>query len=93
MVGLSFLIQIGALANAAVATLVLALVIALGYRRIAGADGNANASERPSESTEGPPLESWRHVYDVDKADADREITAVQEQASDLAEADNEARR
>ena len=90
MAVLSFSLQVGAPTNAAIVSLILALVVALGYRRVAGADGDADATGRP---TEGPPLESWRSVYDVDKAEADREIAAVRKQASDLAEADNEARR
>ncbi|EMA42480.1 hypothetical protein [Halococcus saccharolyticus] len=89
---LSLLAPIGALANAAIAALVVGFVIVLGYRRVTRT-ADADTAERPAESTEGPPLESWRHVYDVDKAAADREITAVQEQAADLAEADEEARR
>ena len=92
MVGLSPLIQVGALANAAIAALVVGVVAVLGYRRLAGTD-DADTTARSSESTAGSPLESWRSVYDVDKADADREMSAVQEQANDLAEADNEARR
>ena len=91
MAVLSFFLQVGAPTNAAIVSLILALVVALGYRRVAGADGDATG--RPTESTEGPPLESWRSVYDVDKAEADREIAAVRKQARDLAEADNEARR
>ncbi|PSQ14514.1 hypothetical protein BRC98_00335 [Halobacteriales archaeon QS_7_68_65] len=93
MAVLSFFLQVGAPTNAAIVSLILALVVALGYRRVAGADDDADATGRPTESTEGPPLESWRSVYDVDKAEADREIAAVRKQASDLAEADNEARR
>ncbi|EMA55265.1 MULTISPECIES: hypothetical protein [Halococcus] len=89
---LTLLAPIGALANAAIATLVVGFVIVLVYRWFAGAN-DAETKEVNPETSEGPPLESWRHVYDVDKAAADREITAVQEQASDLAEADNEARR
>jgi len=53
----------GAPTNAAIVSLILALVVALGYRRVAGADGDADATGRPTESTEGPPLESWRSAF------------------------------
>ena len=89
---MALLTQLGALANVAIATLVVGLAIGLGYRRISGASDTEPKEANP-ETAEGPPLESWRHVYDIDKAAADREITAVQEQAADLAEADEEARR
>lgn len=90
----SILIPIGTVASAATAVVVLVIVVGLIYRWYADStdDGNTEENEQ-SGMTAGFPLASWRYIYDVDKADANREITSVQQQAEDLAEAERNARR
>jgi hypothetical protein len=90
-------IGIGTLASAVTSLVVLAALIGLVYRWVAGSDGDDGGDgdadgDSGSGATAGP-LASWRSVYDVEKADANREVAAVQQQAEDLAEADEGARR
>ncbi|WP_411964137.1 hypothetical protein [Haloferax sp. YSMS24] len=44
--------------------------------------------ERRPEESHGYPLASWRYVYDLDKAEADRAVRSVNEQAETLSEAE-----
>lgn len=54
-----------------------------GYREEAG----------PPRGDEGPPLTSWRWVYDVDNVEAEREMANVSRQAEVLGEADEKHRK
>lgn len=88
------LIQMETVASAVTFLAVLAVLIGLVYRWRSGSNGDGNTEENDQAGTNpGFPLASWRYVYDVDKADANREIASVQQQAEDLAEADKKARR
>ena len=91
MIVSSAIIQMGALAGASTALVVLAVLAGLCYRWYGESptDGEAG-SER--EGAVGSPLASWRYVYDVEKADANREIADVQQQAEELSEAERKSR-
>ena len=54
--------------------------------------GESPPAQRPEES-HGYPLASWRYVYDLDKAEADRAVKSVNEQAETLSEAEKQRRR
>lgn len=87
------LIQMETVASAVTFLAVLAVLVGLGYRwRFRPNDDNTEESEQAGTGA-GFPLASWRYVYDVDKADANREIASVQQQAEDLSEADKKSRR
>ena len=90
----SVLIRTGTVASTVTFLVALVILVGLVYRWYAEStgDGNTEESERSGASA-GFPLASWRYVYDVDKADANREIASVQQQADDLTEADTKARR
>lgn len=88
----SVLTQLGVVASATTSIVVLAILVGLVYRWHSGATDEGD-TEEGEQSGMGFPLASWRYVYDVDKADANREIASVQQEAEDLAEADREARR
>ena len=88
------LIRMETVASAVTFLVVLVILSGLVHRWYfeATGEGDTEESERPGTGA-GFPLASWRYVYDVDKADANREITSVQQQAEDLAEAERKARR
>lgn len=85
--------QIGAAASASTALVVVGVLTGLVYRWYRESSSDAGSAESEQERTVGFPLASWRYVYDVEKADASREMASVRQQAEDLAEADREARR
>lgn len=94
MAVLLVLIQMGTVVSAVTFLTVLAVLASLVYRWRSGSNGDGNTDENDQAGTAaGFPLASWRYVYDVDKADANREIASVQQQAEDLAEADKKSRR
>jgi hypothetical protein len=67
----------------------------LGYRAVTESSSEDAEPEDGEQSTKatGFPLASWRYVYDVDKAEASREMASVNQQANDLAEAEKKARQ
>lgn len=85
--------QTGAIASALTSAVVLFVLASLVYRWYSGSTDDGTAEDEQSGTAAGFPLASWRYVYDVEKADANREIASVQQQADDLAEAEREARR
>ena len=87
------LIQVGA-ASTVTFLVALAILVGLVYRWYSESTGDGTTEESArSWASAGFPLASWRYVYDGDKADANREIASVQQQADDLTEADTKARR
>jgi hypothetical protein len=92
MVVLPVVIQLGAIAGASTVLVVAGVLVGLVYRW----DSESSAADDEGDGEQegvGFPLASWRYVYDIEKADAGREIAAVREQAEDLSEVDREARR
>jgi high-affinity Fe2+/Pb2+ permease len=92
MVVPSVVIQLETIAGASTALVVAGVLVGGVYRwysKSAAADDEGDGEQKEV----GFPLASWRYVYDVEKANAGREIAAVQEQAEDLSEVDREARR
>ena len=83
-------VQMGVLAEASTALVVLAVLAGFVYRWCA--ESSSDEAKREQESGVGAPLASWRYVYDVEKADANREIAAVQQQAEELSEAERQSR-
>ncbi|WP_410766829.1 hypothetical protein [Haloferax sp. DFSO60] len=70
------------------------LVGAVGYgvvKWLVSDDDSPPPESKPAESY-GYPLASWRYIYDLDKAGANREIQSVHEQAETLAEAEKNRR-
>jgi hypothetical protein len=89
----SIVIQMGAVAYAATALVVLAVLVGVVYRRHSESSSGDAGAENERDGAVGFPLASWRYVYDVEKADASREIAAVQQQAEELSEAERKFRR
>jgi high-affinity Fe2+/Pb2+ permease len=85
-------IQIGAVVGASTALVVVGVLAGLVYRWHTESSSDAGSAESEQEGAVGFPLASWRYVYDVEKADASREIAAVQQQAEDLSEAERKSR-
>ncbi|AFK20188.1 hypothetical protein E6P09_14220 [Haloferax mediterranei ATCC 33500] len=75
----------------------LAVVFAFGvavhrWRAIRRGEESEPPQDR-SEDSRGYPLASWRYVYDLDKAAADREVASVHEQAETLADVEQKRRK
>lgn len=92
MVVPSVVIQLGAIAGASTVLVVAGVLVGLVYRWDSESSAADDEGDEEQEGV-GFPLASWRYVYDIEKANAGREIAAVQQQAEDLSEADREARR
>jgi high-affinity Fe2+/Pb2+ permease len=89
----SIVIQTGTVAGAITALVVVGVLAGLVYRWHAESSSDAGSgAESEQEGAVGFPLASWRYVYDVEKADASREIAAVQQQAEELSEAERKSR-
>jgi hypothetical protein len=79
-------------AGASTALVVVGVLAGLVYRWYVGSSSGDGNAESEQEGAVGFPLASWRYVYDVEKADASREIAAVQRQAEELSEVERESR-
>ncbi|EMA42873.1 hypothetical protein C448_10367 [Halococcus morrhuae DSM 1307] len=88
-----FVTQLEAIAGASTALVVAGVLVGIVYRWYSKSAAANDKGEREEQEGVGFPLASWRYVYDVEKANAGREIAAVQEQAEDISEAGREARR
>ena len=86
----SVVVQMEVLAGTGTALVVLAVLAGFVYRW--DVKSSSDDAEREQEGAVGAPLASWRYVYDVEKADANREIAAVQQQAEELSEAERQSR-
>ena len=81
-------VSVGVLPYLVAVLLVVALAVG-GFRWWAiRRDTGQSPPERKSEASHGYPLASWRYVYDLDKADADRAVQSVNQQAETLSEAE-----
>jgi hypothetical protein len=92
MVVPSIVIQLETIAGASTALVVAGVLVGVVYRWYSKFAADDDEGDGEQEGV-GFPLASWRYVYDIEKANAGREIAAVQEQAEDISEADREARR
>ncbi|KAB1193585.1 hypothetical protein GJR96_09055 [Haloferax sp. MBLA0076] len=72
---------------------VVALAVAAARWRVMRNDDEARPPEQQPEESYGYPLASWRYVYDLDKADAERAVKSVHEQAETLSEAEKQRKR
>ncbi|WP_079977628.1 hypothetical protein [Halococcus sediminicola] len=86
----SVVVQMEVLAGTGTALVVLAVLAGFVYRW--DVKSSSDDTEHEQEGAVGTPLASWRYVYDVEKADANREIAAVQQQAEELSEAERQSR-
>jgi len=87
--------QIGLLSAEVLSFAMVLVIFGLGYRAVtesSSEDAEPEDGEQSAKAT-GFPLASWRYVYDVDKAEASREMASVNQQANDLAEAEKKARQ
>ena len=86
----SVVVQMEVLAGTGTALVVLAVLAGFVYRW--DVKSSSDDAEHEQEGAVGAPLASWRYVYDVEKADANREIAAVQQQAEELSEVERQSR-
>lgn len=86
-------VPVGLLSSLVAVLLVVALAVG-GFRWWAiRRDTGQSPPERRPEESHGYPLASWRYVYDLDKAEADRAVKSVNQQAETLSEAEKRRRR
>lgn len=88
----SIVVQMEVLAGTSTALVVLAVLAGFVYRWYDESSSGDGGAENEREGAVGFPLASWRYVYGVEKADASREIAAVQQQAEELSEAERQSR-
>ncbi|KTG28017.1 hypothetical protein [Haloferax profundi] len=72
---------------------VVALVVGAARWYALRSDDETRPPPKQSEESHGYPLASWRYVYDLDKAEAERAVNDVHRQAETLSEAERRERR